>query len=209
MSYLVHRCGLSLEKATAAAKVVDIKSRERADSVLELFESNGFTKTQVAVLISKKPILIVADANKLRPKIEYLKSLGLVETELRRLICANRRILASSLKNRIIPNFDFLRSLIKTDENLARTFKNASNVAVLNLQKLMVPNLSTLRAHGVPEDHIAKLLVIEPRSLLVRDDLFKQSVDEVREMGFQPTTLSFIFAVNYNPRRLGEEKVSF
>lgn len=59
----------------------------------------------------------------------------------------------------------------------------------------MVPNIYTLRAHGVLKQHVAKLVIMRPKSVVSRTDLFKEVVSAIKEMGFVPTTTSFILAV--------------
>lgn len=196
VSYLMNSCGLSLEKATSASKVVNIKYTDKPDLLLNLLNVYGFTKADIASLISKHPPLILAHPEKtIRPKIDYFESLGLRGPDLPRIICSNKFILLSSLKKQIIPTINFLRGIIHTNENLIYALKQSSLVIRCNIKKVLVPNISTLRAHGVPEKHVAGLLMMQPKSLMLRIDLFKEIVCAIKEMGFDPTRRSFILAV--------------
>ncbi|RVW80271.1 Protoporphyrinogen oxidase, mitochondrial [Vitis vinifera] len=92
LGVLGHRrysCGLSLESAVSASKLIHTRSREKSDSVLEIFTAHG-------------------------------------------------------------------------------------RVVRYNLQKELVPNMNTLRAHGVPEPRIVSLIVMQPKSLFSRPDLFEK-----------------------------------
>uniref|UniRef100_A0A5B7CDJ9 Mitochondrial transcription termination factor family protein n=1 Tax=Davidia involucrata TaxID=16924 RepID=A0A5B7CDJ9_DAVIN len=196
VSYLTKSCGLSWESAISASKTVHIESTEKPDSVLELLRSHGFTENNIATLISRHPPLILADPEKtLRPKIEFFESLGIVGPELPRILCSHRSILLSSLKNQIMPTFDFLKRYIQTNENLIYALKQSSRVVMCNVEKVMVPNISTLCAQGVPESHIGKLIMLQPRSLMLRIDLFEEVCKVLKEMGFDPTSRSYILAV--------------
>ena len=196
VSYLMNSCGLSLEKATSASKVVNIKYTDKPDLLLNLLNTYGFTKADIASLISKHPPLILAHPEKtIRPKIDYFASLGLRGPDLPRIICSNKFILLSSLKKQIIPTINFLRGIIHTNENLIYALKQSSLVIRCNIKKVLVPNISTLRAHGVPEKHVAGLLMMQPKSLLLRIDLFKEVVCAIKEMGFDPKRRSFILGV--------------
>ncbi|XP_030953622.1 uncharacterized protein LOC115976468 isoform X1 [Quercus lobata] len=196
VSYLMNSCGLSLEKATSASKVVNIKYTDKPDLLLNLLNTYGFTKADIASLISKHPPLILAHPEKtIRPKMDYFASLGLRGPDLPRIICSNKFILLSSLKKQIIPTINFLRGIIHTNENLIYALKQSSLVIRCNIKKVLVPNMSTLRAHGVPEKHVAGLLMMQPKSLMLRIDLFKEVVCAIKEMGFDPMRRSFILGV--------------
>ncbi|KAB1211774.1 hypothetical protein CJ030_MR6G025617 [Morella rubra] len=196
VSYLTDSCGLSLEQAISASKVVKIRDTEKPDLLLKLFTSYGFTKTQISSLVSRHPPLILArPETNIRPKIEYFRSLGFRGPDLPKIICSDRSILLSSLEKQIIPNLDFVKDIVGTNENLVYALKHSSNVFHFNIKKVMVPNIATLRAHGVPEQHVAKLIMMQPRSLLLKTDLFKEVVCEIKEMGFEPMSRSFILAV--------------
>ena len=196
VSYLMNSCGLSLEKATSASKVVNIKYTDKPDLLLNLLNTYGFTKADIASLISKHPPLILAHPEKtVRPKLDYFESLGLRGPDIPRIICSDKFILLSSLKKQIIPTINFLRGIIHTNENLIYALKQSSFVIRCNIKKVLVPNISTLRAHGVPEKHVAGLLMMQPKSLLLRIDLFKEVVCAIKEMGFDPKRRSFILGV--------------
>lgn len=196
VSYLVNSCGLSSEQAVSVSKKVRIKDTKRPNSVLELFSSYGFAKSQISRLTFLRPRLILADPEViLRPKIEYFQSLGIVGPDLPKFICSDCLVLVASLKNRIIPSCDFLRGFLKTNDNVVRALKNPSCVARYNIEKMMMPNITTLRVHRVPECHIARLMILQPQTLMLRDYLFKEVVLEILDMGFRPTSQSFILAV--------------
>ncbi|GLT54712.1 hypothetical protein SLA2020_278900 [Shorea laevis] len=196
VSYLINSCGLSLQQAISASKVVRIENTEKPDSLLKMLATYGFTKTHISRLISKLPRLILAHPEKtIRPKIEYFESLGIRGPDLPRILCYDASILMASLEKQIIPTIDFLKGFVKTNENLVSALKQSICVVRCNINKVMVPNISTLRAHGVPEEHVAKLIIVRPRSLLLRTDLFEEVVCAIKEMGFVPMRPSFILAV--------------
>lgn len=196
VSYLTNSCGLSLDSATSASRLIKIESTKKADSVIKLFRTYGFSETQITTLISKYPPLILAHPEKnLRPKIDYFISLGISGPDLAKFACADKSILMRSLKNQITPMFDFLRSFVSTNENLIRALKQSTRIIHCNTEKVLVPNINTLRNHGVPEPNISKLIVMQPKSITLRIDLFKEVADEISEMGFDPKSQSFVLAV--------------
>ena len=195
VSYLINSCGLSLEQAISASKVVNIKCTDQPDLLLKLLSTHGFKKSHIASLISKHPPLILAHPEKtIRPKIEYFESLGITGTDLPMILSSNRYILLCSLKEHIIPSVNFIRGVVHTNENLIFALKQYYAFQA-NIKNAMEPNVSTLRAHGVPEKHVANLLMMHPRSLKLRPDLFKEVVCAIKEMGFDPMRSSFVLAV--------------
>lgn len=196
VSFLTYSCGLSLEKAISVSKLVKIQDTEKPNSLIQLLTSRGFTKPQTATLISKYPRILCSDPEKvLKPKIEYLESLGISGPDLPKILCPYPELLSRSLENHIIPAFDFLKGVFQADGNLVYALKQSIRVANSDIQKRVVPNMNTLRAHGVPEPHIARLIMLQPPSLVLRADLFKNVVDVIKEMGFEPSSKSFILAV--------------
>lgn len=196
VSFLTNSCGLSLEKAISVSKLVKIHDTKKPNSLIQLLTSRGFTKPQIATLISKYPRILRYDPeNVLKPKIEYLESLGISGPDLPKVLCPYPELLSRSLENHIIPTFDFLKEVFHANGNLVYALKQSIRVANSDIQKRVVPNMNTLRAHGVPEPHIARLIMLQPPSLVMRADLFKNVVDVIKEMGFDPSTKSFILAV--------------
>ncbi|EEF26558.1 conserved hypothetical protein [Ricinus communis] len=195
VSYLTNLCGLSLQKAVSATKYVKIERTEKPDMVLQLLRAHGFTKSQITSLISKHPSIILADSEKtLKPKIQFLDSLGVAKPDIPKILCTDAQILVSSLKNRILPTIDYLRGILETDEKVVWALKRCPR-ALRHGTDTMVSNVGTLRAHGVPEPNIRSLFILEPLTLLLRVDLFNQVVQEVKEMGFEPANKSFIYAL--------------
>ncbi|XP_021671830.1 uncharacterized protein LOC110658498 [Hevea brasiliensis] len=185
---------MSLEMATSACKFVKIKSTDKADLVLQLLRAKGFTQSQIACLISRQPHFILYDPHKnLKPKIEYFESLGFVAPLLPKMLYGDPRILATSLKNRILPNIDFLRGFLETEENFILSLKQCFSVLRLDTA-LMMSKICTLCAFGVPEPNIRRLIVLHPRLLCIRLDFYEEKVQELKEMGIEPTSKYFVTA---------------
>ncbi|KAJ9135464.1 hypothetical protein P3X46_032646 [Hevea brasiliensis] len=194
LNYLTNSCGMSLGMATSACKFVRIKSTDKADLVLQLLRAKGFTQSQIACLISRRPQLILLDPDKiLRPKIEYFESLGFLAPWLPRALCADPRILAASLKNRILPNAYFLRGFLETEENFLLSLKRCFSVLWLDTE-LMMSKICTLCAFGVPVPSIRRLVVLHPKFLFLGFDSYEEKVGELKEIGIEPMSKTFIYA---------------
>ncbi|XP_071725259.1 transcription termination factor MTERF15, mitochondrial-like [Rutidosis leptorrhynchoides] len=206
VSYLVSSCGLSLEKAISASKLMKIKTTERSNAVIDLLTCHGFTKSDITTLVYRFPRVITFDPVKIiKPKIEYFESLGFVGPELPKLVCSNVQILHCSLNKQIIPLFDLLRGYVKTKENLHCALKRfmsirtgnqvTCNLVSCNLEKVFKPNIKTLITLGVSDEHIGKVIMLEPRLLYSPVDEFVKVADKIIRMGFEPSNMSFLMAV--------------
>ncbi|GKU90715.1 hypothetical protein SLEP1_g4674 [Rubroshorea leprosula] len=199
ISFLTDSCGFSLDKAISASKWINLKNTKGSDSVLRLLKSYGFTKSDIATLISKHPHCLMANPKKTRrPKIEFFESFGIVGESLTKVLCSKERILKSSLKKQIIPFVDFFKGNFGTGENIVCSLKSVSTWSIFwcNPDKAMVPKISTLCAQGVPEGHVQTLLVWHPRAFACKVDFFEEMVHEVKAMGLEPTKKSFIYALH-------------
>uniref|UniRef100_A0A2N9J1P1 Uncharacterized protein n=1 Tax=Fagus sylvatica TaxID=28930 RepID=A0A2N9J1P1_FAGSY len=107
----------------------------------------------------------------------------------------NPNILLRSLKNQVNPSFAFFKNLLGTDENTITAIKRFSGILIVNLDTYVVPNVNLLRENGVPESHIFGLLKQHPRLIMTNPVGFKEIVEEVKEMGFNPLKFCFVLAV--------------
>ncbi|KAF5181873.1 Mitochondrial transcription termination factor family protein [Thalictrum thalictroides] len=199
VSYLVEKCGLSLDSAISTSKKIPkIEITEKQDSILQLFKTYGFTQTQIANSITKFPTLIVCNPVKtLKPKFEFFElSLGLSKPDVAKIVGPCVYILKRSLEKQIIPTFNVLKSFLHTNENVIAAFKRHSAVFNSQLYRILEPNIAVLRDHGVLEVYIPKLFMLQLRALTLKNDRFKEIVRAVAEMGFDPRKQSFIHAVS-------------
>ncbi|XP_043724209.1 transcription termination factor MTERF6, chloroplastic/mitochondrial-like [Telopea speciosissima] len=170
--------------------------RETGLFVIELLQTNGFTNTHIANLITKYPPLLFADPVKtLKPKLELFQSLGFSRADLAKFLSSNNDILLRSLQNQIIPTCNFLKTFIHTNANLITALKQFSRIVGCNVKRTMEPNIATLRSYGVPDSNISKMIFIQPNPLTLTILRFKDVAAMVNKMGFNPNSLSFIIAI--------------
>ncbi|KAL4571587.1 hypothetical protein LXL04_018350 [Taraxacum kok-saghyz] len=110
VSYLIDSCGFPPDKAISASKYLKLKTSDRADSVIAFLKNQGFTKTKIAHLVPKYPVVLRCNPEKnLLPKFEFLSSIGLLDSDIVKLVVARPVTLGRSLKNHIEPAFNLLR----------------------------------------------------------------------------------------------------
>ena len=69
-----------------------------------------------------------------------------------------------------------------------------------DLDKCIEPNIKLLREVGVPESHIVRFIEYFPHALKSTREQFKEAVQEVKEMKFDPSKLQFVIVVQIKVR---------
>ena len=195
VSYLINTCGFSPQRAASASKHLHLESREKPDLVIKFFENQGFSRAQALKAVRTVLSFLRLDPEKyLLPKIEFLKSKGVLSSDIPRIILTNPNILKRSLEKHIIPASDILTNVLQSDKKFVSAIKRFSGILVA-LNSCAIPNMNLLRAEGVSESLIIKLLEYQPRSLSRSPHQFKTFVEEVKEMGFKAPNVTFVQAI--------------
>ncbi|CAK9167514.1 unnamed protein product [Ilex paraguariensis] len=167
-----------------------------AHTVVEFFRAYGFSEKQISTLTMKRPNLYLYNAQKIfTPKLEFFKSVGLSGEEIAQILSSEPYILERSLENHIIPSVDVIRRILGTDEKVLKAIKACYRILEYNLEEVLGRNIEILMNHGVPKSIVLKLMMIQPKSLLVRTTRFGEVVGEITKLGFNPSSLLFVLAV--------------
>ncbi|KAJ9140189.1 hypothetical protein P3X46_030865 [Hevea brasiliensis] len=182
-----------------------------AETVVEFFRENGFSKKQIVTLTMKRPSLYIFKLHKtFKPKFEFFKSLGFSELDVATILSAEPYILERSLENQIIPCINVLRRVVGNDMIVQKVIRGCHRILEFNAEKMLEPNMSLLVNHGVPEFIISKMFLFHPRSLLLKTDRLSEIINEVKKLGFSPTNVLFVLAVRTmvtTNKRLWEKKL--
>ncbi|RZC90807.1 hypothetical protein C5167_028639 [Papaver somniferum] len=197
-SYLINSVGLSENEAIAASKKVHFETTSKLDSVLSLLESYGFTKPYISKLITRAPSILSSEPEiSLKTQFDYFNSKGLSGIDLAKVISSEPRILRLSLTTQIIPVFDILRNIVHCDENVVLILRRHSWILFdKRCIKNMMLNIELLRNEGVPQSNISKFLISRPRALTMNSTKFKESVEEIKDMGFDPYKTTYLLAIH-------------
>ncbi|XP_057485671.1 transcription termination factor MTERF15, mitochondrial-like [Actinidia eriantha] len=194
--YLINSFGFSPEKALSKSKYVKFESPAKPDFVLAFFKNHGFTQTQISTIITNHPSLLLCDPEKtLLPKLEFLKSKGVSSTDVSRIVSTSPDLLRRSLEKIIIPSFNFYNNLLQSEEKTITAMKRKCGPVLFGKQTLVTPNIEILRETGVPNANITILLMKQPRAFMTSSDRFRQVVEEVENMGFDPLRSNFVMAI--------------
>lgn len=166
------------------------------NTTVEFFRNNGFNDTQIKKMTMKRSSLYVFNVEKcLKPKLEYFKSLGFSELEMAKFLSAEPYILERSLEKQIIPCIQTLRRILDNDDNVLKAIKAGCPILECNVEKVLEPSISILVNQGVPKSLVLKLILIQPRALLLSSDRLNEIIGKVKKLGFDPTNLLFVLAI--------------
>ena len=129
--------------------------------------------------------------------MEFLYSEGVTRPDIAGVLSGNPCILKQSLQNHVLPSFEKLKNLVDSDVNIIRAIIVKRFWPILNcdVDSYMAPNVNLLQESGVSELHIVMLFKAQPRAIARNLVKFKEMVEEVKDMGFNPLKISFVQAV--------------
>lgn len=185
---------LSREITVSGSEAVN----SRVEAVFDLLRTYKLIDSQIAKLLSTNQSVILAVPEKeLLPKLEFFKSIGVSGTVLTRLIFIDPKLLTRSLENRIVPNYNFLKSILKSDKKVVSVMYRARAPRIFSVPytENLVPNIALLREVGVSESQIPHLLAYYPDAVTQKHRQLEEVVNEVKEMGFDPSTWAFLTAL--------------
>ena len=193
VSHLINSYGFSHKQALLASKYINFKTPEKPNLVFAFFDSHGFSESQISEIVESKPQILVSDPQKsLFPKLQFFSSNS--KPEVAKIVASCPTILTRSLKNQIIPYFNLLKQIIPSDEIAMRSIKCFPR-ALVDKPRCTESNINALQEIGVPKSNIAMLLTFPPKTYMVRPGHFKEVLEEVKEMGFDPSKIYFVVAV--------------
>ncbi|XXG39009.1 hypothetical protein AAC387_Pa01g0081 [Persea americana] len=197
VDYLIQKCGLSIEKANSASKILThIKSPGNPDSVLNFLKQSGFNDTHIRDLISRQPrLLTVKVENTLKPKFLFFQELGLYGTPFAEIASRYPYFLRCSIENQLQPTISYLRSFFHTDDNTVKAIKKWAKIITFGLQKQIMPCIEVLRKCGIPDHQISSLILRYPIFLTVGPQWIETLVTRAEKFGVGRGSGMFVYAV--------------
>ncbi|KAJ4836772.1 hypothetical protein Tsubulata_031077 [Turnera subulata] len=194
VSYLTNTCGFGLKYALAASKYLRFKGPEKPDAVINFFKAYGFSQTQISRVVKRHPKVLVSKVKTISRKIEFLASRGASSKDVALILANNPHLLGRSLEKQVIPVYNFVRNMVHSDVKAITVLRRGGNIFNYDIDSHMALTTNFLRETGVPESNITRLLLNAPLVLSFLDRL-KQTFEEVKKMGFDPSKLSFVVAL--------------
>lgn len=187
------------------------RKQEKSELVKNLLKNCGFNETHISRLSRVSPLIFAVDPQKiLLPKIEFFRSIGVSDADLRKILTVHGVLLTSSLEKKLIPNYNFLRDFLLSDEQALKCFTRCPRILSCNMPRIIYPNIELLRQLGVPSNFLTYMLRYSADALFRDHNKFKGFVDEVMKMGFDPKKKVFVDAVKVfckKPKRILDQKM--
>ena len=195
--FLVKSCGLPSDSAISISQKLNLDENkpQKHESVLELLNPLGFSDTHIAKLVSRYPLILQSQVDKLKLKIEYLHDNGLVGPVLHELIVSNPNILRRSLDKHIKPSLDFLKEFLETNEKIVTAIKRGSWLLSFDLKGILKPNTFLLIKEGVPRKRISQLITLQPRAIVQNVDRMLYATERARSLDIKPTDSTYVTAI--------------
>ncbi|CAJ2639590.1 unnamed protein product [Trifolium pratense] len=194
LSSIINSSGLSPETALKLSKRLKLKkSDDGPNAVIQLLRNYGFSDSQLSTLVKKHPFVLLSKPEKtLLPKLNFLQSIGVSTTDLPNVLIGNISFFTTSLEKNIIPRYHLIRSIVRDDKEVVSVFKRGT----WNLGgDSMVPNIEVLRKLGVPQTSISHLVCNYSAVAFIDHSIFVEAVNSVKVMGFDPSKLNFVLAL--------------
>ncbi|XP_045792396.1 uncharacterized protein LOC123887150 isoform X2 [Trifolium pratense] len=192
VSYLINNFDFSPESALKYfnSNKVRFNTLEKPNSVITFLKNNGFSHSDIRIIITKSPWLLSSKPHKtLLPKFQFFLSKGVSSSDIVSLLTANPGILLHGLKKRIIPLFELLSRFLKTDKHvIVRLIRQWHSFDCMSYD-LIVANINLMSDFGVCNSAIAVFFQTNT-SIFGSTDLIK-SLEEVKGLGFDPSTTTF------------------
>ncbi|KAL3644810.1 hypothetical protein CASFOL_009990 [Castilleja foliolosa] len=197
IDYLVSSCGLSPEKAISASKRVHFERPDKPNSVLNFLEKQGFTKTQIADLVNGRPEFLLSNPEKsFLPKLQFFsRFIGVSQNDIAAIVSRYPTLLTRSVEKRLAPSYDYLKGIIGIQKTESLFRRGSWSFGHFD-PKIVTPNVDFLREIGVPSSLIEFSLSQYPEIFCLKHDEFREVVEEVKGMGFDPSKSMFVLAIH-------------
>ncbi|URE49641.1 mTERF family protein [Musa troglodytarum] len=193
VEYLVNSCGFSPSEAAKSSKpLAHLRSTEKPDAVLNFMRSQGFVGAGIRKLISFRPVYLCCNVeNNLAPKFQFLRDLGLSESDIVDAILKNNGILRLNVRS-IVPKLEMWESLLGSRELVLKHLKKTGRV-----ENTLHPNLKFLRDEcGIPEERVSLFLRSDPRFISRKPTSFRALVARADELGIPRQSRMFVWTLD-------------
>ncbi|KAL9659658.1 hypothetical protein QQ045_024466 [Rhodiola kirilowii] len=196
-NHLIDSYGLPPESAADISRILNLNDKKLAhcDSVVGVFKDYGFSDTQIAQLILKRPSTLTSRVGPLSGKLQFFQDNGFVGNHLTELILTSPTTLGMALGYNLKPSMDILKKVLGTEDKVVATVKCSTKVLSYTMCKNMQPNIDLMVAQGVLPGTITNLITRQPRTFLQRRERVVDAIDKVNTLAIKPSSPMFLHAL--------------
>ncbi|XP_064985940.1 uncharacterized protein LOC103969890 isoform X2 [Musa acuminata AAA Group] len=195
VEYLVNSCGFSPSKAAKFSKpLAHLRSIEKPEVVLNFMISQGFDGVGIRKLISWNPKYMCFNVEtNLTPKFQFLRDLGLSESDIVVAIVKNHDILGLNVHRSFVPRLEMWESLLGSRELVLKHLKKTRSFFSSGIEKKLHPNLKFLRDEcGIPEERVSLILRSHPQLIFQKPESLRALVARADELGTPRLSRMFV-----------------
>ncbi|XP_064985936.1 uncharacterized protein LOC135585724 [Musa acuminata AAA Group] len=194
VEYLVNSCGFSPSEVAKFSKpLAHLRSTEKPDAVVNFMRSQGFDGAGIRKLISLNPNYLCVNVEKLAPKFQFLRDLGLSESDIVDAILKNHGILLFNVQRSIVPKLELWESLLGSRELVLNRLKKTGWFFSSSVEKTLHPNLKFLRDEcGIPEERVSVVLRRHPQLISRKPESLRALVARADELGMPRQSRMFV-----------------
>ncbi|RWW65186.1 hypothetical protein BHE74_00027528 [Ensete ventricosum] len=199
VKYLVNSCGFSPSEAAKFSKpLAHLRSTEKPDAVLNFMRSQGFDGAGIRKVISLRPIYLCCNVEKtLAPKFQFLRDLGLSESDIVDAILKNHGILGLDVHRSFVPQLEMWGSLLGSKELVLKHLTRTGRFFGSSIEKTLHRNLKFLTDEcGIPEERVSRVLRSHPQLITQKPESLRALVARADELGMPRLSRTFVRKLN-------------
>ena len=169
----------------------DTKDDRLSSSLQTITESIQYLRMLGIKEVSKvvadfPPILSLTVEDTLRPKVEYLMSIGVKQEDIGKVVTKHPQVLSFSIDNTMKQRIEYLKSIGVKHEDIGKVVTDLPQVLSYSIDDNMKQRIEYLKSIGVKQEDIGKVVTKHPPILTLSvDDVMKQRVDYLSSIGFK------------------------
>ncbi|CAM8975108.1 unnamed protein product [Rhodiola kirilowii] len=196
-NHLINSNALPPETDAAISSKLKLNDKKLANchSIVGVLTAYGFSDTQIAQIILKRPSTLASRVSTLKPKLQFFHDNGFIGNHLTELIVSTPTILGKGLVRDLQTCLEFLKKVLGTDDNVLATVRRSTKVLSYPLCKNMQPNIDLMLAQGVLPGTISNLIMRQPRTFLQKPERITYAIDKVNVLGIKPSAPMYMHAI--------------
>ncbi|CAN6204258.1 unnamed protein product [Urochloa humidicola] len=203
--YLVASCGFAPDQARSVSKKALAEASKRSvrafdelssagrypgfdpDAVLALLSGLGFSRADIADVVTADPLLLRSRVDRLEPRLLVLRDrVGLSVPQIASLLVAGSRAVRTC--HDVGTKIQFLVDFYGSFEKLLLLMKANTALLTANLDRVVKPNIALLRQWGIGVRDIAYLCSRNARVLTLNPEFLQDILLRVEELGVTRTS---------------------
>ncbi|KAG9444483.1 hypothetical protein H6P81_015823 [Aristolochia fimbriata] len=169
--------------SSAASQIPTSLEQEKSlIDAADVFRRCGCTDAEISTIFSRQPSLQRSKLNLLQSKVNALCSIGLVGSDLVKIITCRPRFLSCRFDQGLDQRLTLLQSIFRSREKLVRAIVRNPSLLTYDPEKWMKPCLALYESVGVTNQDVADVLSSRP-TIIARSSLNEEKLKYIHGTG--------------------------